>query len=187
MSEGRRQRSVWNNVISNNLLKVETKQTDGFVRSNFVDKQHAYLSNFIRFADAKAGALVTINGIILKFVTDMIGASNGYSGILFKLSLLLLILSILISVTVVFPKRLNSKEKGIVYWEHIHNYGKEAYMKAITEGDAQNLLISSIENNFIQATILTRKFKHLVLGFKVSMVSYVVIAVALLLKFLYKK
>jgi hypothetical protein len=171
-------------VIHEDKIKVEMNQTINYVRASFTSQQNVHLNNSIRFADAKAGALVTINGLILKFITDMLVSSTGVSDVLFKTSLIILIVSILCSFAVVYPRLVNSKDKGIIYWEHINNYGKEGYVNNIIESDAKSLLRNSLENNFYQAKILTEKFKRLVLGFRISILGYLVITVALIFKYI---
>lgn len=170
-------------IISDDRLKVEMKQTEGFLRNSFTTQQHVHLTNSIRFADAKAGALVTINGLVLKFITDLLHTTTGLSSLLLKIALIVLIVSILCSLIVVYPRFLNSKEKGIIYWENIQNYKKEDYIEEITNGDANKLLQSSVENNYYQAAILTKKFKQLLIGFQISIIAYVVIGFALFFKY----
>lgn len=169
-------------VIQNNWLKVEMKQTEGYLRGSFTTQQNAHLNNSIRFADTKAGALVGMNGLVLTYVTNLISSATGYSDLCFKLSLLFLIASILYSFSVVYPRVLNSKAKGLVYWEHITNCSKDEYVQVIVNGSTEAFLSSAVENNYAQAVILTKKFKKLSIGFKLGIVAYILITIGLLIK-----
>jgi hypothetical protein len=170
-------------VIKNDLLRVEMKQTEGFIRNSFTSAQNVHLNNSLRFADTKAGALVTVNGLVLSYVTNLISTSSGVSNWFFKASLLIIIVGILYSIAVVYPRSLNSKDKGLVYWEHITNYKKDDYVKAIIDENVSELLRNSVENNYAQASILTSKFKKLEIGFKISIAGYLAIAIGLIINF----
>ncbi|MCP2033525.1 hypothetical protein L1279_000508 [Planomicrobium sp. HSC-17F08] len=164
-------------------LQIEIDYTEAYARSEFTSQQNEHLNNSLRFADAKAGALVTVNGLVLTYVTALIDSSSGYSAWFFKASLVTLIIGIVWSIAVVYPKSLNSKDKGLVYWGHIRNYKKEEFALAILEGDVNTLFKNSIENNYTQAIILTKKFKQLEISFKAFILAYTAIAVGLILNF----
>lgn len=151
------------------------------IRSDFVSQQNNHLSNSLRFADAKAGALVTVNGIVLAYVIALLENSIGFDFWIFSSGLLLLIGGMLASIAVVFPKTMNSKVKGLVYWEHIINNTQDEYEERILVDNVDHLLKNSISNNYIQALILTKKFKQLKFSFQISLLGYLIILVGLFL------
>ncbi|WJN47512.1 DUF5706 domain-containing protein (plasmid) [Priestia aryabhattai] len=171
-------------VILDDRLKVEMKQTEGNLRNNFTNQQNVHLNNSIRFADTKAGVLSGANGLILTYVSDQLSDATSFSKIFLILGLVCLIVSILHSLWVVFPRFQNSKDKGLVYWEHVTNYSEDEYANAIIHGDTSELLRNSVENNYTQAIILTKKFKKLETGFIFCIGGYLLIMVGLLIKFI---
>lgn len=174
----------YDKIIQDDRLKIEMKQTDGFLRNNFTTQQNLHLNNSIRFADTKAGVLSGANGLVLTYSIEQLSTATGVSKVSIVLGLFCLVVSILYSLWVVYPRFMNSKDTGLVYWEHITNYKKDEYMHAITEGDSSELLRNSIENNYTQAIILTKKFKKLEIGFKFCLVGYFLILGGLIIKFL---
>lgn len=170
-------------IIQDDRLRIEVKQTDGFIRNNFTTQQNIHLNNSIRFADTKAGVLSGANGLVLTYLFDQLSTSSGVSKVIFGLGFVCLIVSIFFSLWVVYPRFMNSKEKGLVYWEHITNYKKHEYVNAITQGDTSELLSNVVENNYTQAFILTKKFKKLEIGFKLCLGGYLIIALGFLIKF----
>lgn len=172
-------------IIENNKVKVEIFQKDGVIRNNFTYQQHSYLIQSIRFADAKAGAITAANGLIIKFITDF-HAINQVAELLFTGSIILIVIGILFSLMVVYPKSLNRKEKGIIYWEHIVNAGKEEYVQTVKNGEVDQLLESAIENNYSQAFILTKKFKKLNLAFTISLTGYLLAFIGIIICLIYK-
>lgn len=165
------------------VVAVEVEFGESQIRSDFVVQQNNHLGNSLRFADAKAGAIVTVNGVVLTYVIALLENSTGYSTWVFMGSLIFLIGGMLSSIAVVFPKTMNNKEKGLVYWEHIVNNTQDEYEKQILVDDTNQLLKSSIANNYIQALILTKKFKQLKFSFQVSVVAYLIILMGLLSTF----
>jgi len=172
-------------AIEDGKMKVEIHQREGVVRTNFTYQQNTYLNNSLRFADTKAGALVAANGLIAKFITDLTGNSAYLVDLLLKCSLVAVIVGIFYALFVVFPRSVESKEKGIIYWEHINNYDKDEYVQIVAEGEVTELLKKAIENNYSQAAIVTNKFKKLSRAFKVSIAGYSLVFAALVIKFFF--
>ncbi len=173
-------------IIEDGKLKVETHSRESSTRREFSYLQNGYLTNSLRFADAKAGALVAVNGLIVKFIIDFQESSLLLIEILFKVGIFIIIVGILLALIVVFPTKKNSSEKGIIYWEHIKNLGKDKYVKSIKDGPVENFLIKSIENNYTQATILTEKFNKLSLAFLISLGGYGAVFLGLMLMFIFQ-
>lgn len=169
-------------VIQDNILKVEMRQTEAFSRNSFTTQQNNYLNSSIRFADTKAGFLTAANGFVFSYLLDKINGFSGVSEACMKIGIIFLVASIFFSLRVVMPRFVNSKDKGLIYWEHIKNYTKEQYVHAITKGDTKELQRCEVENNYYQALILTKKFRKLAIGFKLCIGGYILIVAGLLLK-----
>ncbi|MBO1514348.1 Pycsar system effector family protein [Metabacillus bambusae] len=174
----REQKETLEDAISDGKVKVELHQREGFFKLNFTNTQNTYLNNSIRFADTKAGALVAVNGLIAKFAFDFFSTeTTTYIKLLYVLGLAFLIQGIILSVYVVFPKKLNRKKKGIIYWENINEMELDEYVETIEAMEVKELLKRSMENNYFQARILTRKFNLLHYAFLSSMVGFVILSV----------
>lgn len=172
-------------VIEDGKVKVEVYQREGVVRTNFIFQQNTYLNNSLRFADTKAGALVAANGLIAKFIIDLTGNSANIVDSLLKCSLVAVIVGIFYALSVVFPRSVESKEKGIIYWEHIKNCEKDEYVQIVAEGEVTELMKKAIENNYSQAAIVTKKFKILSKAFIVSIAGYALVCTALVIRFFF--
>lgn len=164
-------------AIVNGQLQAEISLKPRTTKFNFMYHQNTYLNNSIRFADTKAGALVAVNGIVLKFIYDVFKDADLLYDQLFFIGISMLILGIVFSVTVVYPKRLNRKSKGLFYWENISYMDKDEYVNTLVDIEPAELLKLAYENNYYQAKILTKKFNHLHYAFVFSFVAYFIILV----------
>lgn len=180
MEEQNKNKETLREVIEEGKIKIQVNQTDGFIKTNFANNHNNHLNNSIRFADTKAGALVAANGLIAKFVFDAAQDLPTIPMILLAIGFMLLIAGIVLAILVVFPQKLHSKEKGILYWENVVNYDLDEYVETIETMDAATLRKNAIANNYIQAKILTKKFSILRYSFMSSLLGYsLLIAVAL--------
>lgn len=157
--------------------KVELYYSEKSSRYTFTQLQNTYLNNSLRFADTKAGALVAVNGLIIKFVADYLPNWQGVEYWLGMTSIVLFVVSICISLIVVYPRNINKKGKGFIYWGYIAKDTLENYQNQIQNGPVSELLEESIRNNYQQAIVLDKKFQKLNLAFKVSYLSYFLLAV----------
>lgn len=160
--------------IENEKVGVELFQSANATRYGFTQLQNTYLNNSLRFADTKAGALVAVNGLIIKFVADFLTKWNGIVHGLATVSIGLLVISILLSVIVVLPKNIKDNEKGFIYWRYIVNDTLENYKDQIKNRPTSELLDESIRNNYLQAIVLAKKFRWLHMAFVISLIAYVV-------------
>ena len=99
------------------------------------------------------------------------------------LGFVFLIIGMALSVFVVFPRKENSNEKGIVYWENIIAMDLDEYIETIEGMDAQEIRKQTLKNNYIQSKILTKKFDLLRYAFINSLIGYSILAVALVIMF----
>jgi hypothetical protein len=172
-------------TIENGKIRVQVNQTEGFIKANYTNTQNVHLNNSIRFADTKAGALVAVNGLIGKFVFDSVSAQQDlFSKIGLTIGLILLLIGIGVSVWVVRPRTVNSKQKGIVYWENIVAMEMGEYIDSIEEMDAKEIRKQGLINNYIQSQILTKKFSLLSYAFTSSLIGYGIIAIVELIDFI---
>lgn len=125
----------------------------------------------------KFGALVAVNGLIAKFVFDAMQDLTSVNFWLLVTSLACLVIGIVLSVIVVLPKNVKNKGKGFIYWGYIANSTLEEYTIQIKNEPTSELLEEAIRNNYIQAGILTRKFRWLYWAFMISIVSYIILAI----------
>jgi hypothetical protein len=170
-------------AIDNGKLRVEVHQTEGFVKTSFTNNQNIHLNNSIRFADTKAGALVAVNGLIAKFAFDTIAGQTRIVQYGLSSGLLLLVISIALSVFVVIPRKVKSKEKGIIYWENMIEMDMEEYIEAIENMEPQEMRKHALMNNYIQAEILTKKFDVLRKAFITSLLGASIFAVVTIFVF----
>lgn len=163
--------------IDNEKLKIELGYGEASTRYGFTQLQNTYLNNSLRFADTKAGALIAVNGVIIKFIADFVAQWTGIAHWLAVTSIALLVISIFLSIIVVFPKNVKDNGKGFIYWGFIANDTLENYNNQIRNEPTSELLDESIRNNYIQAHVLTKKFKWLNIAFSMSIVGYIAITV----------
>ena len=130
---------------------MEVKQTDGFNRGSFANQQNLHLSTSIRFADAKAGALIAVSGLVLPETIYLLNSDYLLQKICYISALVLLIIGIFLSFIVVLPTSKNSKMKGIIYWENITNYSEEEFIHTIKTMNTSRYLDAWLQNNYIQA------------------------------------
>lgn len=159
-------------------IPVELYQSAGGARGQFTQLQNTYLNNSLRFADTKAGALVAVNGLVVKFVFDLLAKVDGGVFWLGICSIVLLVCSIVCSVITVFPKRVDRNGTGFIYWDFIAKHSLDQYKEQILEKPEKELLEESVRNNYFQAQVLTKKFRWLHSAFTFAICSYVVLALA---------
>lgn len=172
---------LFQSITNDGKIKIELYQRERSTKSTFITSLDNQLNNSLRFADTKAGALIAANGLTAKFISDLVLEGNSLITLLFKTGLLLVLAGIVASLVVVLPRRLRSKDKGIIYWENISNMRKDEYVNTVSELSVQELFEKRIENNYYQAQILTKKFSRLRLAFIISIVGYIVVCLGLIL------
>lgn len=110
---------------------VENNQTDSKIRFDFAARVHVYTHDYIRFADAKASAILAACGFIF---TGLLTRADGIGSILAKVSgslcamIWIVILSVIGITSLIFTvgccvlcimPRLGSNGSGLVYWEQV--------------------------------------------------------------------
>jgi len=133
---------------------------------------HQYLSEYIRFADQKAGFTfaATSGFLALTFKTVihdkwLVGLSSwGLLECMAFAATLLTCISILLAVAVVLP-RLPSEQKGLIYWGSIARFETAgSYVEAILRLDLTDIVAYLAEHNHVLARIAHRKYTLLTLA-----------------------
>ncbi|MCP1144676.1 Pycsar system effector family protein [Lysinibacillus endophyticus] len=188
-SEQSHSKSRLEEIIKNEKLQVETftddSQTAGVVKTNYSNNENVYLNNSIRFADTKAAALVAVNGLVAKFVFDLINQQDKILQIETIIGFIFLMVGIGLSVLVVFPQKANSRTKGIIYWENIIQMDLDEYINTVEEMPPKELRKQILITNYIQSKILTKKFTYLRYAFISSLIGYCILAFVAVITFLF--
>lgn len=164
-------------------IKAEVKQTEGFIRASFANQQNSHLSNSLRFADTKAGALVALNGIILPQIVYLISNSIDVIRYVYIAGLIILLVGVFQAFLTVIPRTQNANVPGIIYWENIQIYNKEQFLDKVKMMPTKDYLDAWLENNYYQAVILTSKFKRLSRSFYTCLVAYGCTVAGLIMSF----
>ena len=141
-------------------------------RIEFLWKQHDYISDFIKFADAKAGFIATVAIAVLG---AMYSAHSGFSvttpahnheivnsRIMAAVSITFFVGSILTAAWSIKPRQVTGKTTGQISWVDIANYeSAEDFDRAHSEQGAQSLASGLSVQVYKMATICKRKH-HLV-------------------------
>lgn len=86
---------------------------------------YVQINEWIKFADAKAGALISLNGVILGFVVSnldnirLIIASETCTKVLIILGIISLIVSLFFAIKCIFPKLNVGEPQSHIFFEHI--------------------------------------------------------------------
>ena len=178
-------------VLVQNVLfeqPVEVKNTKGFIQNGLVTRINAYLNTNTRFADTKAGAIVTFNGFVFTYAIDFFSKSHSFAKWLGLVIIICLAISIFYALLVVAPKfREKEKEKkGIIYWGNIAKYDTpEEYIETVKQMETSKFADEWLNNNYHQAKILTGKFERLAMSFLFTKIAYIVLALAMILNVIF--
>src|SRR5699024_11642754 len=101
-------------------------------KDEFIKLHQSYLSDYIKFADAKALAIITINGFILKFKFSNININFNNTQSFFNfLGFISLVISIVLAAYVVYRSTYNKSEKGIIFWYIVNRVNEEEFINKI--------------------------------------------------------
>ncbi len=142
-------------------------------RTDYNRFEMGYLTDNIKFADSKAGVLIGMDGLLLR------GAIEYYksAGITFETLLesftsvgrfsvifgsAFLILGIVLSLAVVFPRRGSGSRKGLVFWENIAKYrSADDYMDDLMKVTDDELDRKMAEQQYYVSITATKKYHML--------------------------
>lgn len=147
-------------------------------KDDFVKHHHNYLNDYIKFADAKALGVITINGLVMKMVYDHLTNNiNETKYFLLLLGFILLIIGIVFSALVVFPRTSDKQEKGLIFWENVNSFVKDEYVKEINNISEKELFDKMVEQNYFLAVTATKKYSVLRLAFLFSFLGYLLLVI----------
>jgi len=142
-------------------------------RTDYNRFEIGYLTDNIKFADSKAGVLIGMDGLLLRAAIDYIKSA----GITFdsllesatsvgRFSVILgsvfLIIGIVLSLAVVFPRRGSGARKGFVFWESIAKYpSADEYTKDVMNIADDELDRKMAEQQYFVSMTATKKYHML--------------------------
>lgn len=133
-----------------------------------------YLNESIRLADGKAGLLLGAHtGLILWLAVQLVSAVGersftGYAPLGFHLAAVsMLAVGYGASLTVVFPRLLNSDKRGLIFWDAIRNHGTiTVFQQAVDNLDSEGVVRTVLTHNWDLATIAHQKYRALQRSFR---------------------
>jgi hypothetical protein len=131
--------------------------------TRFSQAVHEYLRNYVTVADAKIGALVTVNLAVIGLVVGHLPAECAARYVSFT-ALALLTLSTAAGGWGIFP-RLPSEGAGVIFWEDIRRYASAAsYVEAVAKLQETEQDAAFAVENFHVSGVLHRKFLAIQVG-----------------------
>lgn len=142
-------------------------------RTDYNRFEISYITDNIKFADSKAGILIGMDGLLLRAAVEYFNSA----GITFESLLESLVLSerfflifgsaslivgIILSIAVVFPRRGSGVKRGFVFWESIAQYPSAAdYTKDLMEITEEELDRKMAEQQYYVSLAATKKYNML--------------------------
>jgi hypothetical protein len=144
----------------------------------FVWRTHGYINDYIRLADAKAGALFAIFGALIGVLVHQ-WAEGDESATWWRIALFASALSsaltvIALAIDVVRPRvdlgntRVGSRTLGYIYWKHIRARNREEYEHGVRALDKADLIREVTSHTWEIAGIAETKYKKLKYAFLLS-------------------
>lgn len=142
-------------------------------KDEFIKLHQSYLSDYIKFADAKALAIITINGFILKFNFSNININFNNTQSFFNfIGFISLVISIVLAAYVVYPRTNNKSEKGIIFWDNVNRVKEEEFLNQIKLETEETLQDKIIQQNYFLAKTASMKYAVLRKIFMISTFGY---------------
>lgn len=145
----------------------------------FIKHHHDYLNDYIKFADAKALGVITINGLVMKMVYDHLTNNfNETKYFLLLIGFILLALGIVFSALVVLPRTSNKEKRGLIFWDNVSSFERDDYIKEIKNISDEELFEKVVEQNYFLALTAAKKYSVLRLAFLFSFFGYSLLAIS---------
>lgn len=142
-------------------------------KDDFIKLHQSYLSDYIKFADAKALAIITINGFVLKFNFSKININfNNTQSFFSFIGFISLILSIVLAAYVVYPRTNNKSETGIIFWDNINRMEEKEFIDKVQFEKEEKLQEKMIQQNYFLAKTASMKYSVLRKIFMISTFGY---------------
>lgn len=143
-------------------------------REAFVWRAHSYINDYIRLADAKAGALFAVFGAVVGLLirqwTDGDEPMTWWRMALFSSALLSSAIVLVLAIDVVRP-RTRKSDQGYIFWEHINDRRLREYQDALRGLDAGGLFDAVTSHTHEISAIADMKYARLKLAFVASYVA----------------
>lgn len=133
----------------------------------------SYLTDNIKFADSKAGVLIGMDGLLLRAAVDYFKSAGITIESLFASSTsvgrfsvifgsVFLIVGIIMSLAVVFPRRGSGTRRGFVFWESIAEYPSvDEYTNDVMNISDDELDRKMAEQQYYVSKTATKKYRML--------------------------
>jgi hypothetical protein len=158
---------------------VYRKVGESLNKGEFAKHHNAYLNDYIKFADAKALAIITINGLIIRVLFNYLTNNLVETKYFFTLiSCILLLTAIFFAVLVVYPRTSAKNSKGLIFWENVSSMDKNEFLTEVRKIKEEDLLEKVIEQNYFLSVTATKKYNILRKGFWFSGIGYTGLIIA---------
>jgi hypothetical protein len=157
-------------------------------REDFNKQEMSYLTDFIKFADTKAGVLVGFDSLLVKVAFGNITPHflRTFTDFTDLLGLLILFLAILFALLVVFPRTRSKPHEGFIFWENIIQFKTasryESHLSSLDENEIDRI---AAEQNFHLAVTANRKYRMLKKSFWYSAIGSSLVLLSILIPYLF--
>lgn len=142
-------------------------------KDEFIKLHQSYLNEYIKFADAKALAIISINGFILNFNFSKHNIKFHNTEDIFNfVAFILLIITIILAAFAVYPRTNNRSEKGIIFWDNINSMGEKEFIDKVKFEKEEELLEMMIQQNYFLAKTASMKYSIIRKVFIISALGY---------------
>jgi hypothetical protein len=133
------------------------KEVDVQEPTEFAWRINGYLTAYIQFCDAKAGAVVALVALVAGAYAA--GWPASLAGAVPLAGIALLALPCVFALLIVLPRLSGSTDRGVIFWEDIAGFGDhEAYAAALRDA---NEFGAVTRQNYTLAHIARRKYRLL--------------------------
>lgn len=158
-------------------------------RTDYSRLEITYLTDNIKFADSKAAFLIGMDGLLLRAAVDYFkSAGIKFESLLESLTLYerfflifgsaSLIVGIMLSIAVVFPRRSSGLTRGFIFWESIARYpSADEYTKDLMNVTEDELDRKMAEQHYYVSITATKKYKMLRRAFWASSIGALCITI----------
>jgi len=155
---------------------AEDPNTESFGRA-----VHDYYNSFVTVADAKAGAILAANLVIMGGLMSI--EINIWPGLL-NFTALTSLISLSLSLLVLYPRIPKGKKgQGLIFWEHVKDFETpEEYQKAVSEMEYSQMEMDYAIQNWRVSRVLAKKNRFVRKSIWVLMLTILLIAIMLILQ-----
>ncbi|GAA5507385.1 Pycsar system effector family protein [Novipirellula caenicola] len=142
-------------------------------------KTHSYLNQYIAFADAKAGVVITFASALVAYFAPKTGCSNS-SEIVGSVLLVFTATAMAFAIMTVFPRLITLKDTqhpfrsmmkksvvrpGFIFWKEILAHGDvEQFVNSFTSRTDEDVLQDVLAHNFVLSSIANTKYDRLAIS-----------------------